>query len=63
MHDDPPLDLTRLAQAYAAGTWTPTRLVEALRPRLTASDQAAVWITRLPDAALAARARELEAMG
>ena len=62
MNDDLPLDLTRLKKAYAEGSWTPARLVEALLPRLAASDADAVWITRLPDAALLARARALEAL-
>ena len=57
-----PLDLTRLKASYAAGALTPTALVESLLPRLAASDADAVWITRLPDAALRARAAELEAL-
>lgn len=61
MRDHPPLDLTSLSAAYAAGTCSPVRLVEALLPRLEASDADAVWITRTGPEALRARAAALEA--
>lgn len=60
--DDICLDLTRLAAAYGAGRLGPVQLVERLLPRLAASDGDAVWISRLPDAALQARAAALEAL-
>ena len=59
MPDNIPLDLTRLAAAYAAGTLTPGRLIEHLLPALAASDADAVWITRVPEAELRARAEAL----
>jgi allophanate hydrolase len=62
MRDHPPLDLTRLSAAYAAGTCSPLRLIDALLPRLEASDQDAVWITRTTAEALRARAAALEAL-
>jgi allophanate hydrolase len=62
MSDLPPLDLTRLRAAYAAGSLSPCRLVERLLPRLAASDADAVWITRVPDGELRARAAALEQM-
>jgi allophanate hydrolase len=57
-----PLDLTRLNSAYALGPLSPSRLVEALLPRLAASDGDAVWIARAPTDQLRARAAALEAM-
>ena len=48
MSDVLPLDLTRLKAAYAAGALSPSRLVDALLPRLAASDGDAVWIARVP---------------
>ncbi len=59
MSDLPPLDLTRLHAAYASGALSPQELVESLLPRLAASDADAVWITRVPDAELRARAAAL----
>ena len=60
--DDISLDLTRLAAAYGTGGLGPVQLVERLLPRLAASDGDAVWISRLPAAALQARAAALEAL-
>ena len=60
MPDVPPLDLTRLKAAYAVESCSPTALIEALLPRLQASDQDAVWITRVEADVLRARARQLE---
>jgi allophanate hydrolase len=57
-----PLDLTRLKALYGEGRNTPTGLVEALLPRLAASDGDAVWIARTAPEALRARAAALEAM-
>ena len=57
MPDVPPLDLTRLKAAYAVESCSPTALIEALLPRLQASDQDAVWITRVEADVLRARAR------
>lgn len=56
------LDLTRLRAAYATGALTPLCLVEALLSRLAASDEDAVWITRLSPEALRTRAHALEAL-
>lgn len=52
------LDIATLKAAYAAGTLTPAALVEEIIRR-TATDPHMVWIQRLPDAALRARAAEL----
>jgi allophanate hydrolase len=62
MSDVLPLDLTRLKAAYATGALSPSRLVEALLPRLAASDGDAVWIARVPAGSLRARAAAVEAM-
>ncbi len=62
MSEDLPLDLTRLQALYAGGRWSPADLVEALLPRLTASDDDSVWISRVPEGALRARAAQLAAM-
>ncbi len=62
MRDPIYLDLTRLGAAYAEGALDPGRLVERLLPALAASDGDAVWISRLPESELRARARRLEAM-
>ena len=62
MSDILPLDLTRLKAAYATGVLSPSRLVDALLPRLVASDGDAVWIARLPADTLRARAATLETM-
>ena len=60
MSDILPLDLTRLKAAYATGVLSPSRLVDALLPRLVASDGDAVWIARVPADTLRARAATLE---
>lgn len=62
MSDVLPLDFTRLVAAYARGALSPPRLVEALLPRLDASDADAVWIARVPADGLRARAAALEAV-
>ena len=62
MSTDLPLDLTRLRAAYAEGGLTPSGLLEGLLPRLAASDGDAVWIARVPDHGLRARAAVLEAI-
>lgn len=56
------LDLTRLRRAYAEEGLSPSALVEALLPRLEASDGDAVWIARATTGQLRARAAELEAL-
>ncbi len=58
----PSLDLTTLRAAYAAGTLTPTALVEQLWAILAAQTDDAVWIHRLPLADLLAHARRLETL-
>ena len=62
MSIDLPLDLTRLRIAYAEGDLAPSSLLERLLPRLAASDGDAVWIARVPDRMLRARAAALEAI-
>ena len=57
------LDLTTLRNAYAAGTLTPTALVEELCQRLDASKDPAVWIHRLPRKAMLSYAQNIEARG
>ena len=52
------LDIAGLKAAYAAGTLTPSALVEDILRR-TADDPNRVWIHRLPDEALRAHARAL----
>jgi len=54
------LSIAALHRRYAEGL-SPVALVEWLLPRLQAPDTHNAWITRLPGAALLARARELEA--
>lgn len=53
------LDIATLKDAYAAGTLTPTALVEEIIHR-TAEDPNRVWIQRLPDDAIRAYAKALE---
>jgi allophanate hydrolase len=60
MRDHPPLDLTRLRAAYGGGSLSPRRLVEQLLEQLAASDADSVWIARVPDGELRARAAALE---
>ncbi|MEO7414261.1 MAG: allophanate hydrolase [Opitutaceae bacterium] len=57
------LDLTTLRNAYAAGTLTPTALVEELCQRLDAHADPAIWIHRLPRSALLAYAHNTEQRG
>ncbi|MEO6569704.1 MAG: allophanate hydrolase [Opitutaceae bacterium] len=57
------LDLTTLRNAYAAGTLTPTALVEDLCQRLDASKDPAVWIHRLPRKTMLSYAQNIETRG
>ncbi|HEY4245363.1 MAG TPA: allophanate hydrolase [Lacunisphaera sp.] len=57
------LDLSTLRAAYAAGTLTPTALVEEILQRIEAYNDPAVWIHRLSREELLARAREVEQRG
>ena len=54
------LDLASLRTAYASGRFTPVQLIEALLPRLQACAPE-IFIARVPDELLRARARELAA--
>lgn len=54
------LTIGMLASAYRSGALTPTRLVEAIAPRLHAADAHAVWIHRLSAEQLHEYARALE---
>lgn len=56
----PPLGLKELADAYAAGSLTPTQLVQALHPRLAATKGMFVHLASLEQ--LLARAAALEAL-
>jgi allophanate hydrolase len=51
-----------LAAGYAAGTTTPSAVVEDLLARLAGQDQPQAWITTLPARALRERAAELAAL-
>ena len=55
-----PYPISTLTQRYAAGDLTPSQTVQTLLEMLELSDRPEVWIHRLPQAALQARARELE---
>ncbi len=57
------LDLEGLASRYRAGSLRPTQLVEGLLERLARRGDDKVWIHRLPEAELLARASELEQRG
>ncbi len=57
------LDLDGLASRYHAGSLRPTQLVEGLLERLARRGDDKVWIHRLPEAELLARAAELEQRG
>lgn len=59
----PSLDLASLRAAYAAGTLTPTGLVDELLRRIAAHADPAVWIHRLSREDLLAHARRVEARG
>lgn len=55
-----PYPISTLSQRYAAGDLTPSQTVQTLLETLALSDRPEVWIHRLPQEALQARARELE---
>jgi allophanate hydrolase len=57
------LDLQSLSVALAAGRVTPGEIVDVVDRRIEARGDDKVWIHRVPRAALAARARELEQRG
>ncbi len=57
----PALDLAALRRALAGGR-SVAELIETLLPALRASDADAIWITRVPDAALRARAAAIDAL-
>jgi len=57
------LDLSALRASYAAGTLTPTALVEEIYRRLEAHADPAIWIHRLSRDELLAYARQVEARG
>ena len=57
------LDLVTLRASYAAGTLTPTTLVEEIGRRIDAYDDPAVWIHRLSRDELLAHARRVEERG
>jgi len=54
------LKIRPLLDQYALGALTPREVVEEVLRRIAASDRREVWISREPDAALLARAAELE---
>lgn len=58
-----PLDLTSLTRLYRSGGLTPGALVAGLIERLAARGDDHVWIYRIPDADLMARAAALEKAG
>ena len=53
------LDLERLRAAYADGSATPAGVMADVLERIAAAGDDAVWISRVPDAALLAQARAL----
>lgn len=57
------LDLEGLASRYRAGSLRPAQLVEGLLERYAQRGDDKVWIHRVPDAELLARAAELEKRG
>ena len=57
------LDLTSLAGLYRSGDLTPGALIKGLIERIEARRDDKVWIHRLPDADLMARAKGLETTG
>ena len=57
------LDLTALRSAYAAGTLTPTGLIEEISRRIDAHADPAVWIHRLSREELLGHAKRVEARG
>jgi allophanate hydrolase len=58
-----PLDLAALAEGYAEGRLTPTRVVSGILQRIAARGDDKVWINLLPPAELVAHAQRLEAGG
>ncbi len=56
------LSFQSLAQAYQAGGLTPTALVDVVLQRIAAQGDDGVWIHRLPNEDILARAAELEAL-
>ncbi|HEY0120799.1 MAG TPA: allophanate hydrolase [Rhizobium sp.] len=57
------LDLVTLTAAYASGTLTPTRVVNAIYDRIEARGDDHVWIYRVPRETALGVARDLEARG
>src|SRR5688572_14935617 len=57
------LDLTSLRAAYAAGSLSPTQLVEEVLRRIDAYGDNAVWIHRRSRDELLAHAQRIEARG
>src|SRR4030081_1418410 len=57
------LDFHTLRTGYRSGTLTPSRLVEAIIARIGRNGDDHVWISRVPDEALRAAAKALEASG
>jgi allophanate hydrolase len=55
-----PYSISTLTQRYVTGDLTPSQTVQTLLETLALSDRPEVWIHRLPQEALQARARELE---
>jgi len=58
-----PIDLTALRASYAAGTLTPTALVDEISRRLDAHGDPAVWIHRLSRDELLIHAKRVESRG
>ena len=56
------LDIATLSAAYSSGALLPSQVVEVVLDRLTQAGEDFVWIVRLSDEALQARARELESL-
>ncbi len=54
------LDVLRLVQAYRAGTTNPTEIAREIARRCARHAENPLWITRVPDDALLARAAALE---
>ncbi len=59
---EPSLDFPTLAELYRAGRLTVMALVQEVERRIAAAGDDCVWISRVPSEALAARARELDAL-
>ena len=56
------LDLASLAARYRDGTLDPTMVASAILRRIAAADDGAIWISRVADTVLLARAAELGAL-